>query len=85
MGTHDRGRPGISTGCTELASSLDDALDRGDWVKVQEIDRRRTYQYGAWRAAIHTLLARKGVCTQFLFEVLIHPAQILRMVYTNAQ
>ena len=30
MGTHDRGRPGIATGCTELASSLDDALDRGD-------------------------------------------------------
>jgi hypothetical protein len=24
MGTHDRGRPGIATGCTELAPSLDD-------------------------------------------------------------
>jgi len=30
MSTHDRGHPGIATECTELASSLDDALDRGD-------------------------------------------------------
>ena len=33
MGTHDRGRPGIATGCIELASSLDGALDRGDREK----------------------------------------------------
>ena len=29
-GTHDRGRPGIATGCIELVSSLDGALNRGD-------------------------------------------------------
>ena len=83
MGTHDRGRPGIATGCTELAPSLNDALDRGDWGKAQEIDRRRTYQYGAWRAEIHTLFARDDVCIQFPFD-LFHPVQILGMVYTDA-
>ena len=54
-------------------------------MKVRELDRRRTDQYGASRAVKHTQFAKKGVCIQFLFEVPFHPAQILDMVYTNAQ
>ena len=53
---------------------LDNRLNLVRFGEVQEIDRRRTYQYGAWRAVIHTLFARKGVCIQFLFEVRFRPA-----------
>lgn len=44
-----------------------------------------TYQYGAWRAVIHTLFAKKGAYIQFLFGVLFHPAQISVTVDSIAQ
>ena len=84
-GTHDRGRPGIATGCIELASSLDGAMNRGDWEKVREVDHKRTDQYGASRVVKHTQFVRTGVYILFLFEAEFHPAQILVMVHKNAQ